>query len=111
LPSWAPRLNAISISDLTTVADTVDLIVTLSLTPVTQHALRRACDIGIELGTGHAEFAGEHTPQRKRRTFSFMTEGLVMRVLRMAPLVAVCVLVTSAGALLGRVEDVMREFP
>jgi hypothetical protein len=109
LPSWAPRVNAISISNLTTVADTVDLIVTLSLT---QHALRRARDIGIELGAGHAEFAGEHTPQRKRRTFSFMTEDLVMRVLmRMAPLVAVCVLVTSAGALLGRVEDVMREFP
>jgi hypothetical protein len=108
LPSWAPRLNAISISDLTTVADTVDLIVTLSLT---QHALRRACDIGIELGARHAEFAGEHTPQRKRRTFSFMTEDLVMRVLRMAPLAVVCVLVTSAGALLGRVEDAMREFP
>jgi hypothetical protein len=53
LPSWAPRLNAISISYLTAVADTVDVIVTPSLTPLTQHALRRACDIGIELGAGH----------------------------------------------------------
>jgi hypothetical protein len=50
LPSWAPRLNAISISYLTAVADTVDVIVT---PPLTQHALRRACDIGIELGAGH----------------------------------------------------------